>query len=60
MSERQRLTAMFHTMLHVEEIDASEKNKIEPFVNTSILCSNFTDAFKPFTYVSTDKMITGR
>lgn len=57
MFDRERLEALYHTMLHVGEPEAAGKSKIEPFVE--MLIEKFNNAFTPYQNVSIDEMIIG-
>jgi Transposase IS4 len=57
MFQRERFEAMYHSFLHACEVDAENKCKIKPFINS--LVENFSKAFTPGQHVAIDEMIVG-
>lgn len=54
---RDRFEAIYHTMMHVSEVGAEGKSKIEPLVDKIV--EKFQEAFYPFEDLSIDEMVIG-
>ena len=57
MFSRTRFEAIYHTMLHVSNVDSLGKEKIEPFVN--MVLERFQMAYYPYQNLSIDEMVIG-
>ena len=57
MFSLKRFQILYSTMLHVGEVDAQGKAKIEPFVD--LMVGKFNKAFTPFQNIAIDEMVIG-
>ncbi|KAI8779479.1 piggyBac transposable element-derived protein 4 isoform X2 [Biomphalaria glabrata] len=57
MFQRERFEVLYHCFLHAFEVDAEDKCKIKPFIES--LVTRFKKAFTPGQYLTVNEMIVG-